>query len=104
MTFTIDTGDSPNGKGIKKPSKKDPCPEDEWLCHAEKVTVDQYPPALDETPHRRVSNLPDGSHEVTYECEYCQQMFVTPAQLTGKLALLGTELEAKIMYSTIIAL
>ena len=40
--------------------------EEEWLNHAEKVTVDEYPPMLDEKANKRVTNLPDGSHEVSY--------------------------------------
>ena len=42
---------------------------------------------IDESPRKRVHNLSDGTHEVMYECEYCQKMFVTPAQLTGEYAL-----------------
>jgi hypothetical protein len=64
-------------------SKEESSIEDEWLNHTEKVTVDEYPPAIDETANRRVTNLTDGTHEVTFECEYCQLMFITPAQLTG---------------------
>ena len=39
--------------------------EEEWLNHAEKVTVDEYPPMLDEKANRRVNKHEDGSHEVT---------------------------------------
>ena len=39
--------------------------EEEWLSHAEKVTVDEYPPMLDEKANRRVNKHEDGSHEVS---------------------------------------
>lgn len=39
--------------------------EEEWLSHAEKVTVDEYPPMLDEKANRRVNKHDDGSHEVS---------------------------------------
>ena len=41
--------------------------EEEWLNHAEKVTVDEYPPMLDEKANRRVNKHEDGSHEVTIQ-------------------------------------
>ena len=56
------SGGDGDGEGEGKASSK----EEEWLNHAEKVTVDEYPPMLDEKANKRVTNLPDGSHEVSY--------------------------------------
>ena len=60
IVLTVDT-DANTASAVFKASSK----EEEWLNHAEKVTVDEYPPMLDEKVNKSVTNLPDGSHEVS---------------------------------------
>ena len=57
IVLTVDT--DANTAKVSKTSK-----EDEWLSHAEKVTVDEYPPMLDEKANKRIKKHDDGSHEV----------------------------------------
>ena len=57
IVLTVDT--DANTAKVSKTSK-----EEEWLSHAEKVTVDEYPPMLDEKANKRIKKHDDGSHEV----------------------------------------
>ena len=63
IVLTVDT--DANTAKVSKTSK-----EDEWLSHAEKVTVDEYPPMLDEKANKRIKKHDDGSHEVLIPA-YC---------------------------------
>ena len=62
----------------------DPCSSAAWLSGEATVHFDQQPPLLDESRRQRMHALPDGSHEVLFECEICQKMMVTAAQLSGQ--------------------
>ena len=68
----------------KKSQLKPLVREAEWLDHADKVSINEYPPLFNETERMVVSKLNDGTQEVSYECEYCKKLFITPAQLTGE--------------------
>ena len=63
IVLTVDT--DTNTAKVSKTSK-----EEEWLGHAEKVTVDEYPPMLDEKANKRIKKHDDGSHEVL-NLAYC---------------------------------
>ena len=64
IVLTVDT-DANTAKVSAGAAGKASSKEEEWLNHAEKVTVDEYPPMLDEKANRRVNKHEDGSHEVS---------------------------------------
>ncbi len=69
-------------EGVPAASALDPTTS-RWLSGEATVQFDQQPPLLDESGRRRVSELPNGTREVGFECERCAKMFGTQAQLTG---------------------
>ena len=64
IVLTVDT-DANTAKVSAGAAVKASSKEEEWLNHADKVTVDEYPPMLDEKVNRRVNKHEDGSHEVS---------------------------------------
>ena len=69
IVLTVDT--DANTAKVSKTSK-----EDEWLSHAEKVTVDEYPPMLDEKANKRIKKHDDGSHEVLIPAQPTVQTYL----------------------------
>ena len=83
------TDDSIPNKDTVTVIQKQETEESTWLNDTETVTVDQHPPAIDESARMRVRKLPNGRQEEVFECEYCKKVFITPPQLTGLKPNLG---------------
>ncbi len=66
------------------------------------VFFNENPPLVDETPRRKIRSLPDGTHEVLYECEFCCKMCVTQAQLTCESVWVSKYTVYYIMYISMV--